>query len=195
MSEISESIIEQAKDLAEEKSSSFRNIRAKGVSFQLAQLALAEVFTKRLVKLGSTVTQLEDKVFEYQNLQELAPDQIVSLYHMASKALMHASDYVQKVTNQVDWADLEAQLVILSEDRGDKINIDVSRGAEYLLRRLSEIKTEIDEPQKINFPENVGDAFKNLDVTSTEGRPPVKQREVPKVRPKLKRVKELKKKK
>jgi len=180
MSEINTSIIEQAKDLAETKSTSFKHIRAKGVSFQLAQLALAEVFTKRLVKLGNTVVQLEDKVFEVQNLEALDPSEILSLYHMANKSLMHATDYVQKVTNQVDWADLEAQLIILSEDQGDKINLDVSRGAEYLLKRLSELQTNIDEPQKIVFPDNVGSAFKNVDVTSTEGRLPIKQRKAAK---------------
>lgn len=182
---VTDSVIEQAKVLVEQRSGSFRNIRAKGVSFQLAQLALAEVFTKRLVKLGNTVTQLEDEVFKETNLQELQPEQIVSLYHMANKSLMHASDYVQKMTNQVDWADLEAQLITLSEDSSEKINLDVSRGAEYLLQRLSEL--QIDEPQKINFPENVGEAFKNVEVVSQEGRPPVKTREPKKTKkPKIK---------
>ena len=160
---VNESIIEQAKELTERKSSTYRNIRAKGASFQLAQLALAEVFTKRLVKLGSTVVQLEDEVFKADNLKDLEPDQILRLYNMANKALMHSADYVQKVTNQVDWADLEAQLVSLSEDKGDKVDMDVSRGAEYLLRRLSELRVEIDEPTTIEFPPNVGEAFKNVD--------------------------------
>jgi hypothetical protein len=141
------------------------SLRAKKVEFSLTQLSFADLMAERMAKLSNKVINLEEKVLKMANSGGLTNTENIILHRILSKTLTNNSDYVQKVTGNVDWADLETQLMLMTEDKGHKVNMDVTRGAEHLLIRLSQLKFEdlkqakspedfVEEAVKLSFPED-----------------------------------------
>jgi len=126
----------------------------------LAQVDLAELMVKRMAKLGSIIGRLESDASAAIKFENLTYREIVALYNMFFSGLTNASDYVHKTTNSIDWADLESELLRLSENRGGKVNLEVSRGAESMLKRLIELKEE--DSNKADIPENIIGTALNL---------------------------------
>ena len=143
--------MEQIQKLADGET--FKNLKSKCVGFTSSQISLAEVMAKRMAKLGNVVMKLESDALAAVNVENLTYREIVALYSMFSIGLTNASDYVQKTTNTTDWADLEAQLTTLTENRSEKVNSEVSRGAESLLKRLIELKPE--DTKRVDSSENI----------------------------------------
>jgi len=153
-------LIEEARKLVESNTTGFHNLKTKGLGFTVARIAMAELMTQRMAKLGRVVTVLEGTVFDEENLKGLEPHEVTNLYHMANKYLEYSNDFVQKVSTTVDWADLEAQLVTLSDDRTGKVDPRITQGAEFLLQRLAQLR--IEQPEDVDVPATVADAFKSV---------------------------------
>ena len=135
------------------------SLRAKKVEFSLTQIAFTDLMANRMARLSNKVSNLEDKVLGMANLGGLTNTEKIILHRILSKVLGNNSDYVQKVLATIDWVDLESQLILMTEDKGEKVDLDVTRGAECLLKRLHELK--MNDPQKIKSPEDfVGEALK-----------------------------------
>ena len=159
-------VLEKVQQLVDAKDTGFKNFRAKCIGLTLAQIGLAEVMTKRMGKLTGIMMSIEDTVLSGENLKGLTPHEVVSIYSMSARALMTTADYVQKTTNTTDWVDLEAQLIVLSEDKGNKINTNVTQGAEYLLKKLNQLKLE--DPKRHNVHEDI--IGKALNLAASEDR-------------------------
>ena len=135
-----------------------KSLKAKKIELSLSQIALADLMSKRMANLSHKVTYLEDKVLEMANSGDLSNTEKIFLHSILSKTLENNTDFVQKVTEHVDWADLEDQLITMSEDKGQKVNLDVSRGAEHLLKRLSQLK--LADPKHVKSSEIIEEAVK-----------------------------------
>jgi hypothetical protein len=143
-------ILEKAKQSICSKGN--KSLKAKKIEFSLSQISLADLMVKRMAKLSNKVTCLEEKVLQMANSGDLSNSENIILHRILSKTLENNTDYIQKVTGDVDWEDLETQLIAMSEDKGQKVNLDVSRGAEHFLTRLSQLKLE--NPKQARSPED-----------------------------------------
>ena len=146
-----EKIMQEVQQLINSKDDGFKNFKAKCVGLYLAPIALAELMMKGMANRSGIVIQIEDTIIEKIKSGDLTDSEVKRFCSIWFKSLTFASDYVQKASS-IDWVKLESELISLSENKGSKVDQGVTRGAEYFLKKMSELKEE--GPNKIS-PENI----------------------------------------
>lgn len=121
-------------------SDSFENMKVKSLGLQVVLLGLAEIQALRVKTLSLAVHDIEKQLFNRSRFADLAPSQLMDLYTRASSSLNEASSYIKSTISTINWAEVEAQLALLST-RSNKIESkddeQLSKAATDLLAQLS----------------------------------------------------------
>ncbi len=135
--------MESALSLLERKADSLETYRIKGLSLRLVLFGLAEIQALRLSRLGSFVYTLEQELLDPKKIQTLDPRMLLSLYSLASKSLVESSEFIERVTKNMNYEELEVGLLQMraSEVKPDKSGIS-AEDSDELLNFISRLKAE-----------------------------------------------------
>ena len=133
----------QAMEFVDRKADNFEAWRIKGLGLQLVLFGLAEVQAQRMGNLSGLVTLLEKKLLNRDMLRTLEPKQIFALYRMSTEALTEASGFVERTVKNINWKEIEAQLLEVSAaDATTEGDVTVAAAADDLLAILSRASSE-----------------------------------------------------
>lgn len=121
-------------------SENYENLKVKSLGLQVTLVGLAEVQALRVKTLALAVHDIEKQLFNRSRFADLAPSQLMDLYTRATSSLTEASSYIKSTISSINWAEVEAQLALLST-RSSKVentkDAQLSKTATDLLAQLS----------------------------------------------------------
>lgn len=121
-------------------SENYENLKVKSLGLQVTLVGLAEIQALRVKTLALAVHDIEKQLFNRSRFADLAPTQLMDLYTRANSSLNEASNYIKTTISSINWAEVEAQLALLST-RSNRVentqNTELSKAATDLLAQLS----------------------------------------------------------
>jgi hypothetical protein len=117
----------------------FTDYKVRGLGLSLMLFGLAEKHAQRVNNLYTTITELEDRVFDEANLAALEPAELVQLYRTANDTMTKMTDYIKNTVTSIDWAKMETELLAMntmSLDANAGIDRNVQAVAEEILRHM-----------------------------------------------------------
>lgn len=125
-------------------SKNYENMKVKSLGLQVVLLGLAEIQALRVKTLSLAVYEIEKTLFNRSRFADLAPSQLMELYQRATASLTEASGYIKSTISSINWAEVEAQLALLStrsaQTEGNE-NPQLTKAANDLLAQLSAMVT------------------------------------------------------
>jgi hypothetical protein len=133
--------IDEALALVDRKATSIEGWKVKGLGLRLVLLGLAEVQALRLSKLAGLVYEVEGRLIDDETIAELEPKQLFQLYQLSTKALTESSDFVERTLKNVQWNDIEAELLQAKASQLSEEDASISTSdAKDLLAMLSQLQ-------------------------------------------------------
>jgi len=138
--------IEKALELLDRPADNLESYRIKGLGLRLVLMGLAEVQALRLSRLSTMVYALEQELLDPEKIRILEPKMLFGLYQLSSKALTESSEFVERTLKNIDWSEMETELlqVRATEVKPDKSGIS-AEDSEELLQFISRLKHEKDK--------------------------------------------------
>lgn len=137
--------MDQAMGFVDRKADSFESWRIKGLGLQLVLMGLAEVQALRMNKLAGMVIGLEEKLMNKEMLRNLEPKQLFSLYRMTTEALDASSTFVERTVKNVNWKEMEAQLMEAQAAEQTEGDAGIHDAADDLLSVLAKAQAQVNQ--------------------------------------------------
>lgn len=147
-------------------SSTISGLKKKELGLQYALLGLAEAHAKRIRNLVPLISMIEENVFNEETIRNFDPSKLVALYQLGTQVLNDSSTYVKSVVKSVDWASIEAQLLIESDSESDNSanNHQLDDAASKLLSKINLNKIEQKIKEEDAKEEKKEDSSKYLEL-------------------------------
>ena len=138
--------VENAMTYVDTPAVTFSNWKIKDLGLQFLLFGIAELNAKRVVRLAEKVYELEEIVFDEDNLRQLDPKGVLSAYKMGTDALKEATEYISKTRKEMNWDAIQAQLKDMnSDDEVSTENFDMSKIANKLIEAMAHQKDDNDD--------------------------------------------------
>lgn len=137
--------MDQAMGFVDRKADSFESWRIKGLGLQLVLMGLAEVQALRMNRLAGMVIGLEEKLMNKEMLRNLEPKQLFSLYRMSTEALEASSTFVERTVKNVNWKEMEAQLMEAQAAETQEGDAGINDAADDLLAVLARAQAQVSQ--------------------------------------------------
>lgn len=137
--------MDQAMGFVDRKADSFESWRIKGLGLQLVLMGLAEVQALRMNRLSGMVISLEEKLMNKEMLRNLEPKQLFSLYRMSTEALEASSTFVERIVKNVNWKEMEAQLMEAQAAETQEGDAGINAAADDLLAVLAKAQAQVNQ--------------------------------------------------
>ena len=121
-------------------------LKRKEVGLSLVMLSLAEATSRRMTRLTRALEQVEERIFDEENMKNFTPYEIIGLYKLACQSMEKGSDYIKTVVGSLDWGELELQIELASKGKLEGKEVDeigkneLAESAGSLLSLISSFK-------------------------------------------------------
>lgn len=109
-----------------------RTLKTKELGLQVVLMGLAERNARRICHLDSFMEELEESLFDMEQVEHLSSSEKIERYQLAMQASTASAAYIKGAVSNIDWSSMEIQMLSLigaAEDLTGGTNAAISKDA------------------------------------------------------------------